>query len=326
MICCVFPAAAPLFSQNPAPPVIPGSTTNVPPPPGQNTAPSNRIRSEVDLVVLRATVVDKDGTFVPGLKPENFRVYEDKIEQKLSVFHQEDTPVTVGLVIDNSGSMREKRGQVNAAALRLVESSNPQDEVFVVNFNDDYYLDLDKDFTNDPKDLRQALERIDSRGGTALYDALIGSVDHLKKGHKDKKVLLVITDGDDNRSEKTFAYALHAAQQSNAMIYAIGVFSDDDRRHEKKMVKTSKKNLTTLADATGGDAFFPTSLDELNAICAEIAKDIRNQYTLGYHPTNVARDGTFRNVQVQVIPPHDSGRLTVRTRSGYFAPKSSPAD
>ncbi len=322
---CTFLTAPTLFSQTSAqaPPPIPGSTPNLPPPPGQSNAPANnRIRSEVDLVVLRATVVGKDGNFVSGLGRDNFRVFEDKVEQRLTVFHQEDTPVTVGLIIDNSGSMREKRGQVNTAALRLVESSNPQDEVFVVNFNDDFYLDLDKDFTNDPKDLKQALERIDSRGGTAFYDALVGSLDHLRKGHKDKKVLLVITDGEDQDSTKTFEYALHAAQQSSAAIYAIGVYGDEDRKNDRVRMKSAKRNLKTLADATGGAAYFPNSLTELNEICAQIAHEIRNQYTLGYNPTNVAQDGSFRNVQVQVLPPRNSGKLTVRTRSGYYAPKA----
>jgi Ca-activated chloride channel homolog len=322
---CTFLTAATLFSQTPSqsPPPIPGSTPNLPPPPGQSAPSNNRIRSEVDLVVLRATVVGKDGNFVPGLNRDNFRVFEDKVEQRLTVFHQEDTPVTVGLVIDNSGSMREKRAQVNAAALRLVESSNPQDEVFVVNFNDDFYLDLDKDFTSDPKELKQALERIDSRGGTAFYDALVGSLDHLRKGHKDKKVLLVITDGEDQDSTKTFEYALHAAQQSSAVIYAIGVYGEEDRKNDRVRMKAAKRNLKTLADATGGAAYFPNSLTDLAEICSEIARDIRNQYTLGYNPTNVAQDGSFRSVQVQVVPPRNSGKLTVRTRSGYYAPRIS---
>ena len=175
------------------------------------------------------------------LKEGNFRVFEDKAEQKISFFSRDDIPVTMGLVIDNSGSMREKRAQVNAAAMTFVHTSNPQDEAFVVNFNDEYYLDTDGEFTSDQRDLNEALSRIDTRGSTALYDAVIGSLGHIKKGHKDKRVLLVITDGDDDASEKSFEDAVKAAEESSATIYAVGVFSEDDLKTDKKMVRHSKK-------------------------------------------------------------------------------------
>jgi Ca-activated chloride channel family protein len=302
-----------------------------PPPPGasssnQKSEQGQHIRVSTDLVVLHATVTDDHGQFVPGLKQSNFRVFEDKVEQKVSAFANEDVPVTMGLVIDNSGSMREKRAQVNAAALAFVRTSNPQDEVFVVNFNDEYYLDLNEDFTNDQRELNEALSRIDARGSTALFDAVIGSLDHLKKGHKDKRVLLVITDGDDDASRKTLAYTVQVAQQSDAQIYAIGVFSDQDRKTDKKMIRNSKKELTQLASVTGGVAYFPENLEQVTAICNQVAHDIRNQYTLGYYPTNTSRDGTFRQVQVQLIPPKDRPKLSVRTRTGYYSQKSSRGD
>ncbi len=276
------------------------------------------LKKDVDLVVLHATVEDSKGAFVPDLKEQNFHVFEDKAEQRISVFRREDVPVTLGLIIDNSGSMREKRAQVNAAALTFVKTSNPQDEVFVVNFNDEFYLDLDKDFTNDPKELQEALERIDSRGSTALYDAVIGSLDHLKKGRKDKKVLLVITDGDDDASRKSFEYTIKAAQSSNALIYAVGVFSDYDQSHDKRMVRHSKKILTELAEATGGAAYFPNSLDDVGPTCTMIARDIRNQYLIGYYPTNTAKDGSYRLVHLEVSD-RGRGKLVVRTRTGYYA-------
>jgi Ca-activated chloride channel homolog len=297
-----------------------------PPPPGaaQSQEPQkNRIKAFVDLVVLHVSVTDDRGNFVPDLKAENFRIFEDKVEQKISMFLREDVPVTMGLVIDNSGSMREKRAQVNAAAMTFVKTSNPHDEVFVVNFNDEYYLDLNEDFTSNSQELNEALSRIDSRGSTALYDAIIGSLDHLKKGHKDKRVLLVVTDGVDNASRKSFEYTVKAAQQSDAVIYAIGVFSEDDRKHAKSDVRKSKKDLTTLATATGGVAYFPEALSEVEPICTQVAHDIRNQYTVGYYPTNAAKDGTFRTVSVQLLPPKGRGKLIVRTRTGYYAPKVS---
>jgi Ca-activated chloride channel homolog len=239
------------------------------------------------------------------------------------MFSREDIPVTMGLVIDNSGSMREKRAQVNAAAMTFVKTSNPQDEAFVVNFNDEYYLDTDGDFTSDQKDLQNALSRIDTRGSTALYDAVIGSLHHLKKGHKDKRVLLVVTDGDDDASRMSFEDTIKAAEESNATIYAIGVFSEDDRKNDKRMVRHSRKILTELAEATGGQAYFPDNLDQVTPICEQVAHEIRNQYTVGYYPTNESKDGTFRAVQVRVFPPRGVGKVIVRTRTGYYAPKAS---
>src|ERR1700722_3649879 len=297
-----------------------------PPPPQNPGQQKGVIKANVDLVVLHATVDDEKGQFVGDLKQDNFRVFEDKVEQKISLFSRDDIPVTMGLVIDNSGSMREKRAQVNEAAITFVKTSNPRDEAFVVNFNDEYYLDLNEDFTSDQKELNEALSRIDSRGSTALYDAIIGSLDHLKKGHKDKRVLLVITDGDDDASSKSFAYTLKVAVESNAVIYAIGVFSDDDRKNNKKMVRKSTKDLTELAEATGGLAFFPPRLEDVDPVCVQVARDIRNQYTLGYYPTNTATDGTFRAVKVDLIEPKGKGKLSLRTRSGYYARKAAPAN
>src|SRR6516164_1782009 len=307
-----------------APPAIP--TPGPPPPAGAQAQAGHRIKSDVDLVVLHVTVADDHGQFVPNLQEDNFRVFEQNVEQKISYFSRQDIPVTMGLIIDNSGSMREKREQVATAAMTFVRTSNPQDEAFVVNFNDEYYLDTEGDFTSDQKDLNDALSRIDTRGSTALYDALIGSLAHVKKGHKDKRVLLVVTDGDDDASQKTLEDAMRAAEESTATIYTIGVFSEDDRQHEKRMVRHSKKVLQEIAEATGGLAYFPDNLNEVTPICEQVAKEIRNQYTIGYYPTNTAKDGTFRSVQLKVIPPNGRGKLFVRTRTGYYAPTASARD
>jgi len=227
----------------------------------------------------------------------------------------------MGLVIDNSGSMRDKRPRVNEAALTLVQGSNPQDEAFVVNFNDDYYLDLDKDFTSSIPELKEALERIDARGSTALYDAIIGSIDHLKKGHKDKKVLLVVTDGEDNVSRNSLEKTLREIQKSNVVIYTIGLFSDEDKKNRKKAMRA----LKDISAASGGISYFPENVDDVHNICDQVARDIRNQYTLGYYPTNTKKDGTFRTVQVDIIPPRGRGKLSARTRNGYFAPGQAAA-
>jgi Ca-activated chloride channel homolog len=295
-----------------------------PPPPGQQqeggVSPSGgRIRVDVNLVVLHTTVNDDRGKFVDGLTQDNFRVYEDKVEQKLSIFKREDIPVSMGLVIDNSGSMRDKRPRVNEAALTLVQSSNPQDEAFVVNFNDDFYLDLDKDFSSSIPELKEALERIDSRGSTALYDAIIGSLDHLKKGVKEKKVLLIVTDGEDNTSRNSLEKTLREIQKTSTVIYTIGLLGQENKRS----AKNAKRALTEIAQASGGLAFFPENVDDVHAICEQVAHDIRHQYTLAYYPSNGAKDGTFRTVHVDVIPPRGRGKLIARTRNGYYAPTAT---
>ena len=303
------------MTQPPAPPAPP-------PPPQEAPAGTYKIKSQVNLVVLHISVLNDRSVFVPGLKEDNFKVLEDKVEQKLSVFKQEDVPVSFGLVVDNSGSMRDKRPQVNAAAITFVKTSNPQDEGFVVNFNDDYYLDTEHDFTSDLNEMKTALERIDARGSTALYDAVIGSLDHLKKGTRDKKVLLVVTDGEDNASRHSLENVVEQAQRADAVIYAIGVFSDDDIKHNHRAMKKARTALSELANATGGLAFFPENADDTEAICTQVAHDIRNQYTIAYYPTNEARDGTFRSVSVLVTPPRGAGKLSVRTRTGYYAPRA----
>ena len=316
--CIVVILCALVFAASQASAQIP-VTNPQPPPPGQTSSAEKQgatIKVQVNLVVLHTTVLDDRGRFADGLKQENFRVLEDKVEQKLSVFKREDLPVSMGLVIDNSGSMRDKRPRVNEAAITLVENSNPQDEAFVVNFNDDFYLDLDKDFTNSIPELKEALERIDSRGSTALYDAIIGSIDHLKKASKDKHVLLVVTDGEDNTSRNSLEKTIREIQKTDTVIYTIGLLSQES----KKNAKRAKKALEEISLASGGLSYFPENVDDVHNICQQVAHDIRNQYTLAYYPTNSKRDGSFRNVTVEVIPPRGRGKLVARTRNGYYAP------
>lgn len=313
----------PLAAQEASPAQVPVPTIDIPPPPDSASQKGSTIKSTVDMVVLHVSVMDDRGEMVDNLAGRNFRVFEDKVEQKVSLFTHEDIPLTMGLVIDNSGSMREKRAQVNAAAMTFVKTSNPQDEAFVVNFNDEYYLDTDGDFTNNQQDMSDALARIDSRGSTALYDAVIGSLNHLKMGHKDRRVLLLVTDGEDTASRSSFTDTVRAAEKSNATIYAIGVFSQDDRKNDKHMVRNSSRVLKELADATGGEAYFPETLDEVTPLCQRVAREIRDQYTIGYYPSNSAMDGTFRTVKVDVAAA-GHGKITARTRTGYYA-QTAPA-
>ena len=316
-MCAAAVLAFPAFAQIPIP-------NSAPPPPGQDPNAGKQgssIKVDVSLVVLHTTVIDDRQRFVDGLKPENFRVFEDKVEQKLSVFRREDVPVSMGLVIDNSGSMRDKRPRVNEAAITLVQASNPNDEAFVVNFNDDFYLDLDKDFTNSIPELKEALERIDSRGSTALRDAILGSLDHLKKASKDKKVLLVVTDGEDNASRNSLEKMIREVQKTDTVIYTIGLLGQEN----KKEAKRARKALEQIAAASGGLSYFPENVDDVHSICEQVAHDIRNQYILAYYPTNTSRDGTFRSVSVAVVPPRGHGKLDARTRIGYYAPLDKPS-
>ena len=289
-----------------------------------------KINVSVNLVVLHATVVDKKGRMVNDLTEKDFRVVEDGAPQKLSVFSHADIPVTMGIDIDDSGSMRDKRAAVNEAALTFVKTSNPDDQVFVVNFNDEYYLDTPGNFANNMEELKAALAKIDSRGGTALYDAVSASLDHLKLGNRDKKALLVITDGEDNASRYSFTDLLKQAQQSNAVIYCIGLLGEEHPGGLFKIHgggdKRAAKILKELAEATGGKAYFPRSLDQVEPICVAIARDIRNQYTLGYYPTNAKKDGTFRRVEIELTNKADRKHYTVRTRPGYYAPKAEGAE
>src|SRR6266705_2974238 len=316
LMCALAFVSSAAFAQVP----IPTQT----PPPGQNPGvdqQGSKVIVNVDLVVLHTTVLDDRQRFADGLRSENFRIFEDKVEQKLSVFKREDVPVSMGLVIDNSGSMRDKRPRVNEAAITLVQASNPQDEAFVVNFNDDFYLDLDKDFTSSIPELKEALERIDSRGSTALYDAIIGSPDHLKNASKDKRALLVVTDGEDNTSHNSLEKTIREIQKTPTVIYTIGLLSQES----KKNAKRARRALEQIAIASGWLAYFPENVEDVHNICQQVAHDIRNQYTLAYYPTNTRRDGTFRAITVEVIPPRGRGKLIARTRNGYYAPGGSSA-
>jgi VWFA-related protein len=275
------------------------------------------IRKDVDEVLLHATVIDDKQHIVTDLDKSAFTVYEDGKPQTIISFRHEDIPVAMGIVIDNSGSMREKRAKVNQAALNLVRSSNPQDEVFVVNFNDEYYLD--QDFTNDLLRLKEALEKIDAKGGTALYEALVASADHLKRDAKlERKVLFVVTDGEDNASRETLEQAVKQLQEENGpSVYAIGILGDEE--HPKR----ARRALEIIAQRTGGLAFFPKTLDEVNEISKQVAHDIRNQYTIGYKPTNPRSSGGFRQIRVDA-KVKGRGKLMVRTRSGYYAGTQKP--
>lgn len=266
---------------------------------------------QVEEVVLHATVLDAKQRFVTNLDKGAFTVYEEGHPQTITSFHREDIPVAMGIVVDNSGSMREKRQKVNAAALNLVRASNPNDEVFVVNFNDEYYLD--QDFTANINKLKEAMEKIEARGGTALYDAVVASADWMKRAKLEKKVIFVVTDGEDNASAQTLEPTIRRLQAENGpTVYAIGILGEED--HPKR----AHRALQAMAERTGGIAFFPKTLDEVDEISRNVAHDIRNQYTIGYKPTTPKNQGGYRTVRVDA-KSRSYGKLVVRTKSGYYA-------
>jgi Mg-chelatase subunit ChlD len=304
---------APPRSSQPAPsqpaPTQPAPAVGAQPPAQDNPAGQEPgtdsgtfvFHSDVQEVVLHATVVDDKQRIITNLEQNAFTVFEDGKPQIIKSFHHEDIPISLGIVIDNSGSMREKRAKVAKAALNLVKASNPSDEVFVVNFSDEYYLD--QPFTS----------KYETRGGTALYDAVVASADELKKhGKQQKKILFVVTDGEDDASRESLEQAVRRLQDENGpTVYAIGILGEERQRR-------AKRALETMAERTGGIAFFPRTLDEVDAISSSVARDIRNQYTIGYKPTTPKSVGGYRTVHVDAHA-HGYNKLTVRTRSGYYA-------
>jgi Ca-activated chloride channel family protein len=299
------------------------------PPSDQNPASQNPITSEpgsgdqggmfvfkkqVEEVVLHATVVDEEHHPVSGLDRNAFSVLENGVSEPITSFRREDIPVAMGIVVDNSGSMRDKRDKVSQAVLNLIRASNPQDEIFVVNFSQRSYLD--QDFTSDVNLLQAALHQVSAKGSTALYDAIVASAVHLgNNANLEKKVLLVITDGQDNMSEETLQEASRRLEQANGpTLYAIGLLGSGLQR-------SGRDALQDLAGGTGGVAYFPESLDQVDNITRSVAHDIRSQYRLAYKPKNQDVKPQFQEVHVEAHAP-GYGKLTVRTRSGYYPPES----
>ncbi len=267
-------------------------------------------RTGTRLVVLYCGVFDRQGRMVTDLPQSAFKIYENKAEQSIRVFRREDIPISLGLVIDNSGSMRTKRQKVEAAAVRLVKASKRNDEVFIVNFNDEAYLDVT--FTPEIKKMEEGVARIDSRGGTALRDAVSMSIDYLRtEAKKEKKVLLVVTDGNDTASVGiTLEKLVEKAEKSGVLIYAIGILGDEDRREAKK----AQRAMNALTKASGGASYYPESTESVDSVADQVANDIRNQYVIAYSPALQALDGTYRQIKVNA-----GSRFSVRTRTGYYA-------
>ncbi|MGD0545929.1 MAG: VWA domain-containing protein [Candidatus Acidiferrales bacterium] len=286
----------------------------------ETPTPSNAIplRSESSAVLLNVSVRNNQGDNVTDLTESDFRVKEDGQEQKIVYFKREDVPVTIGIVVDDSGSMRAKKAEVVEASLDLARSSNPQDQMFVVSFNSHVSFGLPAGvlYTSDVSELSNAFSHLNTMGKTALYDALVVAIEHLGRSPLQRKAILLISDGGDNASRHTLGQVISMADQSNAVIYTIGAFdeSDDDK---------NPGVLKHLATLTGGQFFAPAKLSDLPGICKKIAEDIRSQYVLAYAPPSHASDTTFHKIQVSVNAPHH-GKLHIRTREGYYGKSAQP--
>jgi Ca-activated chloride channel homolog len=293
--------------------VLAGYAGRQAPPAEDQDAGSFRISVDVAMVVLHATVSDRKGGFASKLGEQDFEVYEDGVRQHIRLFRNEDVPVTVGLVVDHSTTMRPKLAEVTAATRTFVLSSNREDEMFVVNFNEFVLLGLPGTmrFTDDAAELENAIAKAASGGQTALYDAIAKALEELQAGSRDKKALIVVSDGGDNASARSLGQLMTLAGQSSAVIYTIGIYDENDPSRNLGV-------LRRLAQATGGEAFFPERLGDVATICARIARDIRHQYTIGYIPTNLTLDGAHRAIRV-VARTKGLDKLSVRTRTGYIA-------
>ncbi len=313
------PTTAPASASTPATNDVPQSAAPDQQPLAQEPSGNDQgmfvFRKQIEEVVLHATVVDGEQHLVTGLERSAFTVYEQGMPQTITSFRREDVPVEMGIVVDNSGSMRDKRGQIGQAVLNLIRASNPEDQLFVVNFGLKPYLD--QDFTSDVKLLEAALHQVSAQGSTALYDAIVASAVHLEHNPRlNKKVLLVITDGQDNMSEETLQEAARRLQQANGpTLYAIGLTGGE-------LSSAGREALQQLAAGTGGVAYFPSSLDQVDNITRTVARDIRSQYIIAYKPHNQNGKPDYQSLRVEANAP-GYGKLTVRARSGYYPPEAT---
>lgn len=287
-----------------------------PPAPQAPRSAQSSIKIEVDLVLVNATVTDPSNRFVTGLEKEHFQLFEDKVEQKITQFSNEDVPTSIGLLFDVSSSMGDKIGRAKDAAIAFLKTSNPEDEFFLVTFADK--PTVDEEFTNDVSDIQNRLAYKGAKGSTTLYDAVYLGLEKMKQGHNPKKAILLITDGEDTRSRYSLINVRNALKESDVQIYAIGIvnsyYSDFAQGRSGRAV------LEEMTEITGGKAYFPNSVYELEDICTKIAIELKNQYVLGYASTNPSKDGRWRKIKVKLNAPKGLPSLSVRSKTGYFAP------
>ncbi len=284
------------------------------------TPVSQTLKIDVDLTLVTATVTDSLNRYVSGLEREHFQVWEDRVEQKVAYFSAEDVPISVGVIFDTSGSMKDKIATARDAANTFLKTGNPDDEYFIIEFASGPVVA--SDFTTDITRLQNKLIFTQAKGMTAMYDAVYLGLEKLKDGSNPKKALLLITDGEDNHSRYTFSNVKEYVKEQDVQLYAIGIV--DSWGSQLGTGQTGRALIEDLAELTGGRAFFPDSVYELDDICTKIAVELKNQYVVGYHSTNEAKDGKWRKLRMQVNPPKGIQRLNIRHKSGYYAPEAAP--
>jgi len=271
---------------------------------------------EVDLVLVNATVTDPNNRFVTGLEKEHFQLFEDKVEQTISHFSSEDAPTSIGLLFDVSSSMGDKIARAKDAAVAFLKTSNPDDEFYLLTFADQ--PSLDEEFTNDVSQIQNRLVYKGAKGSTTLYDAVYLGLEKMKQAHNPKRAMLLITDGEDTRSRYSLVNVRHAVKESDVQIYAIGIVSS--YYSDFAQGRSGRSVLEEMTEVTGGKAYFPNSVYELEDICTKIAVELKNQYLLGYASSNPSRDGRWRKIKVKLNAPRGLPALSVRSKTGYFGP------
>ena len=287
----------------------------------QTPSQNQTLKVDVDLVLVNATVTDPQNRYVTGLEQEHFQIWEDKLEQKIAYFSAEDVPISLGVIFDISGSMKEKISTARDAAVTFLKTGNPDDEYFLVEFAN--RPEVAEDFTTDPTKLQNRLIFAPAKGMTAMYDSVYLGLEKLKEGSNPKKALLLITDGEDNRSRYTFANVKDFIREQDVQIYAIGIV--DAYNSQLGTGHSGRAMIEELSDLTGGRSFFPDSVYELEDICTKIAVELKNQYVIGYESTNEAKDGKWRKLRLKINPPKGLPRLNIRNKSGYYAPLADGA-
>ena len=276
-----------------------------------------KLNVNVDLTEVHVNVTDEKDRPVGNLIKDNFRIFEDRSEQRITVFKHEDAPLSLGLVIDNSRSMEPRKQRMDAAALSFVRKSNPEDETFIVHFDDS--ARLDRDFTNSIPLLEQTLASVRPFGQTAIYDALILALDHMPQARNQKRVILLFTDGVDNSSKHTLDQAVEATKRAHVAVYTVGLLSQSGGQK-------AEDSLIRIADASGGRSYFPSTVEEARANMERVARDLREQYTLGYFPSNASHNGAWRSVRIELVPPRGlppTAKLNANYRHGYYGPGDS---
>jgi Ca-activated chloride channel family protein len=280
--------------------------------------PRSHLRVDSTLVLIPAHVTTQAGTSVTNLTPEHFRLFEDNVEQKITHFAKDDAPISIGLVFDSSGSMHNKLRKSSEAAATFFKTANAEDEFFLVEFNE--HPKLTVSFTPDSGEIYRRIAHIRPFGRTSLLDAIHLALGHMKSAHNLRKAIVILSDGGDNRSRYTTSEVKNAMLESDVQMYAMGIFDPEEIRRKTSEEEKGPKLLDELAEQSGGRLYYIENIDDLTAISARIGNELRNQYLLGYSPTNASRDGKFRRVRVNLSAPPEMPNLRSYYRHGYYAP------